>query len=133
MPSRGTQKYLLPDIILEREDCTFIFDAKYKRHWEEFSFHTWSQVEQEIHEQHRHDLLQVLAYTTLKSSPRVVACLVYPCKSSTWMSLKQRGQLFRRAALPSEGRNIELILTALPMHARLEDPLQVLQQALTME
>lgn len=114
-PFIGTQKYLLPDVILERDDVTFIFDAKYKRHWEEFNSTNWGQIEKEIQEQHRQDLLQVLAYSSLKSSQRVVACLIYPCQTQTWESLKRRGRLFQHASLSANGRNIEIVLTAVPM------------------
>ena len=113
----GTQKYLLPDVILEREDVTIIFDAKYKRHWEEFNLTNWVQVEKEIQEQHRQDILQVLAYSSLKSSQRVVACLIYPCQYRTWESLKRRGRLYQHASLPASGRNLEIVLTAVPMNA----------------
>ena len=116
-PFVGTQKYLLPDVILERDDVTFIFDAKYKRHWEEFNSTNWIQIQKEIQEQHRQDLMQVLAYSSLKSSRRVVACLIYPCQNQTWESLKRRGRLFQHASLPANGRNIEIVLTAVPMNA----------------
>jgi 5-methylcytosine-specific restriction endonuclease McrBC regulatory subunit McrC len=116
-PFIGTQKYLLPDVILERDDVTVIFDAKYKRHWEEFNSTNWVQVEKEIQEQHRQDLLQVLAYSSLKSSQRVVACLIYPCQNQTWESLKLRGRLFQHASIPTEGRNLDIVLTAVPMNS----------------
>jgi hypothetical protein len=126
----GTQKYLLPDVILERDDVTFIFDAKYKRHWEEFNSTNWVQVEKEIQEQHRQDLLQVLAYSTLKSSQRVVSCLIYPCQNQTWESLKRRGRLFQHATLPANGRNLEIVLTALPMNADIEDAVKNIKLAI---
>jgi hypothetical protein len=125
----GTQKYLLPDIVLEREDVTFIFDAKYKRHWEEFNLFSWAQIEKEIQEQHRQDLLQVLAYSSLKSSPRIVACLIYPCQTKTWESLKYRGQLSHHATVSTNGRNLEIILTAVPMNAHVEEAVENLKIA----
>lgn len=128
---KGTQKYLLPDVILEREDATFIFDAKYKRHWEEFNSENWIKIEKEIQEQHRHDLLQVLAYSSLKSSQRVVACLIYPCQTTTWESLKSRGQLFRHASLPANGRNLEIVLTAVPMNADIDGSVENIQTAIS--
>jgi McrBC 5-methylcytosine restriction system component len=125
----GTQKYLLPDVILECDDVTYIFDAKYKRHWEEFNTRNWVHVEKEIQEQHRQDLLQVLAYSTLKASQRVVACLIYPCQNQTWESLKRRGRLFQCGSLPAGGRNLEIILTAVPMNADIGGAVETIKQA----
>jgi McrBC 5-methylcytosine restriction system component len=34
-PYLGSQKSLVPDIVIERDDTTVIVDAKYKEHWEE--------------------------------------------------------------------------------------------------
>lgn len=116
-PLSGTQKYLLPDVIVERDDVTLIFDAKYKRHWEEFNATNWLQVEKEIQEQHRSDLLQVLAYSSLRPAKPVVACLLYPCQNQTWESLKRRGRLFQRGSLPVNGRSLEIVLTAVPMNS----------------
>jgi len=127
----GTQKFLLPDLILERDDVTFIFDAKYKRHWEEFNTTNWGKIEKEIQEQHRQDLLQVLAYSSLKSSQRVVACLIYPCQNHTWESLKSRQQLFQHASIPANGRNLEVILTAVPMSADVGDAVENLKLAIS--
>ena len=59
----------------------------------------------------------MLAYSSLKSSQRVVACLIYPCQNQTWESLKKRGRLFEHASLSANGRNLEIILTAVPMNA----------------
>jgi hypothetical protein len=38
----GSQKSLVPDLILESENCTLIIDAKYKRHWEEMGHRRWN-------------------------------------------------------------------------------------------
>jgi hypothetical protein len=129
-PFIGTQKYLLPDVILERDDVTFIFDAKYKRHWEEFNSTNWAQIEKEIQEQHRQDLLQALAYSSLNSSQRVVACLIYPCQNQTWESLNRRGRLFQHASLPASGRNLEIILTAVPMNADIDSTVENIKLAI---
>jgi hypothetical protein len=123
--SIGTQKYLLPDVILERDDVTVVFDAKYKRHWEEFQNANWYEVEKEIQEQHRIDLFQVLAYSSLRSGRRIIACLVYPCRYHTWESLKNRGKHFLRGTIPAGGRNLEIVLTAVPMNG---DKREVVEQ-----
>jgi hypothetical protein len=129
----GTQKSLIPDAVLECDETTYIFDAKYKRHWEEFNSANWFHIEKEIQEQHRQDLLQVLAYSTLKNNHRVVSCLIYPCQPNTWESLKARGQLFRHASIPANDRRIEIILTAVPMNSRIEETVDCLQLALRSE
>ena len=64
-PYQGSQKSLVPDIWLVWDNLTLIIDAKYKRHWEELQRHSWSNVEGKLREQHRDDLLQVLAYANL--------------------------------------------------------------------
>lgn len=114
-PYAGSQRSLIPDLVLERGDSTVIIDAKYKEHWEELQARRWANVEEEIRERHRADLLQVLAYANLATTPRIVVCLAYPCSRSTWVSLKERGRLFHRAALRAGVRTIELLLTAFPM------------------
>jgi hypothetical protein len=128
-PYRGTQKYLLPDIIMEREDAVFIIDSKYKRHWEEFVSSSWIRIEDEIQENHRQDLMQVLAYSSLKTSKKVVACLVYPCQTYTWESLKRRNMLSQHAFVPVNGRNLEIILTAVPMNAKRKEVVDSIKES----
>jgi len=92
-------------------------DAKYKRHWEELQQGTWHEQTTELHERHREDLLQVLAYASLVSTAEIVCCLVYPCSQGTWESLAKRGRLFHQAELPNRGRRVRVWLTAIPMGA----------------
>lgn len=119
-PYSGSQRYLLPDVILERENEIVIFDAKYKRHWEELALSDWHRLDEIIQQQHRHDLLQVLAYAATKSTAKVTCCLVYPCQSKTWQSLKERDRLFHWATIPAGERELNLILTAIPMSHHLD-------------
>jgi hypothetical protein len=114
-PYLGSQKYLLPDLILERGDSTIIVDAKYKGHWEEIARERWSDLEQELRERHRADLLQILAYANLGTMDRVIVCLAYPCRQETWNSLLMRGRLFHRASISAGKRQVVLLLTAIPM------------------
>ncbi len=100
-PYLGSQRSLVPDMILELEGTSFIIDAKYKRHWEELQQGPWHEQNEALHERHRADLLQVLAYANLASSADVICCLVYPCSQGTWESLAQRGRLFHEAELPT--------------------------------
>ena len=111
----GSQKYLLPDLILERGDTTIIVDAKYKEHWEEMSTHSWSALEDEVRERHRADLLQVLAYANLATTERIMVCLAYLCREGTWSSLQARGRLVHRASISALNRQVGLLLTAIPM------------------
>jgi hypothetical protein len=113
----GSQRALIPDIWLEWESTTMIVDAKYKRHWHELQKHSWSEIEEELREQHRADLLQVLAYGTVAQTRNVTACLVYPCTLQNWQYLKESGNLFHRAQLPAGNRSVSLWLTAVPMGA----------------
>jgi hypothetical protein len=130
-PYLGSQRYLLPDIILEREQETIIFDAKYKNHWEELSREGWAGLDKELQERHRSDLLQVLAYSTISASKRVVCCLAYPCRSQTWYSLLQRQRPFHKASVRAGSRRVDLILTAVPMGLNPEDICPVLELALS--
>jgi hypothetical protein len=113
----GSQRSLVPDLILEYEDSTIIVDAKYKRHWEELQSGDWSARSEVFREEHRADLLQVLAYANLANTGNVICCLVYPCSFSTWQSLAERNRLFHRAELPYRDRRVQVWLTAVPMHA----------------
>jgi hypothetical protein len=114
-PHAGSQRSLLPDVVLERSDVTVVFDAKYKRHAEELELHGWGQLDDVLRERHRADLLQVLAYSTLFETPRVVACLVYPCRPETFASLVERDRVVTRARVVSGSRHVELALAAVPM------------------
>jgi 5-methylcytosine-specific restriction endonuclease McrBC regulatory subunit McrC len=114
-PYLGSQRSLVPDMILEFEGMSLIVDAKYKRHWEELQLREWYAQDQALHERHREDLLQVLAYANLVSTADIVCCLVYPCSRETWESLAKRGRLFHQAELPNRGRRVQVWLTAVPM------------------
>jgi McrBC 5-methylcytosine restriction system component len=115
----GSQKSLVPDLVLERENQTVIVDAKYKQHWEEMQAHRWLDLEEEIRERHRADLLQVLAYANLSTKPRTTVCVAYPCLEETWKSLRERKQLFHRASVGAGTRRVDLVLTAFPMSTRI--------------
>jgi len=117
-PYLGSQKSLVPDLVLEREDQTIIVDAKYKEHWEEMQRHRWTNLDEEIRERHREDLLQVLAYANLSAKARTLVCLVYPCQEETWKSLHARDLLFNHASIGAGTRRVDLALTALPISTR---------------
>jgi 5-methylcytosine-specific restriction endonuclease McrBC regulatory subunit McrC len=114
-PYTGSQKSLRPDIWLQWDSTTLIVDAKYKRHWEELQQQSWTNLEEQMREQHRSDLLQVLAYANLAITRKVIACLAYPCAPKNWEALRERGRLIHRAELTMATRSIHLWLTAFPM------------------
>ena len=114
-PYLGSQRSLVPDMILELDQTSFIVDAKYKRHWEELQEGGWLNESSAFKEQHRADLLQILAYANLARTTDVVCCLVYPCSQSTWESLAKRDRIFHRSELPNRGRRVRVWLTAMPM------------------
>ncbi len=119
-PYLGSQKSLVPDLVFELEGCTVIVDAKYKRHWEEFQQDRWAAKGHELREEHRQDLLQVLAYANLAETATAVCCLMYPCSTATWKSLRERGRLFHKAEMSVRSRRILVWLTAIPMCAAAE-------------
>jgi hypothetical protein len=119
-PYVSSQKALIPDLWLEWDSITMIVDAKYKRHWEEMQQHSWANLEEQLREQHRNDLLQVLAYANLARTPRVIACLAYPCTPQNWSSLSERGRLVHKAELTVGSRSLYLWLTAFPMATAIE-------------
>jgi 5-methylcytosine-specific restriction endonuclease McrBC regulatory subunit McrC len=102
-------------MILELDQTSFIVDAKYKRHWEELQEGAWHSLSSALHERHRADLLQALAYANLARTADVVCCLVYPCSQSTWESLAKRDRLFHQSELPNRGRRVRVWLTTMPM------------------
>ena len=117
-PYLGSQKSLIPDLVIEREDTTIIVDAKYKEHWEEMQERRWTDLEEELRERHRADLLQVLAYSTVARKRKVLVCLAYPCNEERWLSLRARNLLLHRASLPLTERRVELVLVAFPLSTR---------------
>jgi hypothetical protein len=125
-PYAGSQKSLMPDIRLEWESTTLIADAKYKRHWEDLREMGWAGVDEYLRDQHRTDLLQVLAYANLARTPQVIACLIYPCSFETWVALRDRDRLLHRAEIAAGSRSLKVWLTAIPISAEtssIADPL----------
>jgi len=130
-PYLGSQSSLRPDFIIDRGDHSIILDAKYKSHWEELNVEEWHRTKRSLQEQHRADLLQVLAYANLADVPRVTTCLVYPCRESTWESLSNRDRLAHKADLGVGDQSIELVLTAVSMESKPEDAVQALSASIS--
>jgi hypothetical protein len=128
-PYAGSQKYLLPDMVLERDTETLIIDAKFKGHWEELQLGRWGELDEAIREHHRTDLLQVLAYSTVAASKMITACLAYPCTYQTWKFLKRQGRIAYRGNVRAGTRKIGILLTAVPMIAGLGEIATELEKA----
>jgi McrBC 5-methylcytosine restriction system component len=111
----GTQRALIPDVVLQRSDVTLVIDAKYKRHAQLVGYGVYGKGEHDWQEQHREDLLQVLAYSSLFDTPRVVACLAYPTPHDQWQTLADQKRVMSRATVRQGLRQIEVALVAVPM------------------
>jgi hypothetical protein len=114
-PGTGSLTDLAPDIVVQSGETVFIFDAKYKSHFEELDDLRWRELGESLKSEHRHDLHQVLAYASLFDTHRVVALLVYPMFLKTWEALAPRGQSIIRASLPSRSRQVEVGLIGVPL------------------
>lgn len=120
-PSLGSQRSLVPDVVLAKEDVIVVIDAKYKRHADDIERLGWQSVDAEVREQHRADVLQALAYSTLFDVPRIVACLAYPASPSKWLTLRDHHRAMARARVRGGHRNVELALLAVPLSGRAEE------------
>lgn len=114
-PFTGSQRSLIPDFLINYQGVTIIVDAKYKRHWEELQRASWAKVEEELREQHRNDLFQILAYSSLATERNVVACLAYPCSTENWERFRELRRLHHKAEIPVGNRMVRIWLTAIPM------------------
>jgi 5-methylcytosine-specific restriction endonuclease McrBC regulatory subunit McrC len=121
-PFVGSQRSLIPDIWLEWQDTTLIVDAKYKRHWQEMQHNSWASVEDEIREQHRNDLFQVLAHGNLASTQQVITCLLFPCAADLWKDLRRENRLIHKAEVQARGRSVQLGLRRMKLRHRLRTP-----------
>ncbi len=69
---------LAPDVELRGADRVVWLDAKYKAHLELLTRRGWSNLSDDVREDHRADLHQALAYASLADVPTVDTLLVYP-------------------------------------------------------
>ncbi|HLJ25216.1 MAG TPA: hypothetical protein VKY85_00745 [Candidatus Angelobacter sp.] len=130
-PYAGSQKSLAPDLWLEWHSTTLIVDAKYKRHWEEMQIHSWSEMDEQLKEQHRSDLFQILAYANLARTTRKIVCLVYPCSPENWTYLSEKGHLIRKAQVTLGSHALHIWLTAIPMATGVENVTVPITEALS--
>ncbi len=127
----GTQRALIPDVVLQRTDVTLVIDAKYKRHAQLVGYGGYGKGEHDWQAQHREDLLQVLAYSSLFDTPRVVACLAYPTAHDQWQLLCDQGRVMSRATVRHGLRQIEIALVAVPMSGHTEEIVNILGRFLS--
>lgn len=127
----GTQRALIPDVVLQRSDVTLVIDAKYKRHAQLVGYGGYGKGEHDWQAQHREDLLQVLAYSSLFDTPRVVACLAYPTAHDQWQLLRDQGRVMSRATVRHGLRQIEIALVAVPMSGHTDEIANILGRLLS--
>ena len=106
---------LIPDIVVEDSDSTFVFDAKYKGYLEEVDDLRLRNMSEMLREDHRHDLHQVLAYSSMYQSENLTVALVYPLLLETWSQLNHRGISVMRGKLDGPDRQINLALIGVPI------------------
>jgi len=121
-PGHGSLTTLIPDFLVRRERQLFVVDAKYKGHFEELDETRWHAVAQEMHEEHRHDVHQILAYAALFDADEITSVLVYPMHASTWRRLAAIGQTIKYARISSGQRRLGLALVGIPLSVAEESP-----------
>ncbi len=127
----GTQRALIPDLVLQRPGVTVVIDAKYKRHAQLVGYGLYRAGDHDWQAQHREDLLQCLAYTSLFDTPRVVACLAYPTPADQWSRLSLEGRVLSRATVRHGLRQVEVALLAVPMSGDAKEAASQLGRLLT--
>lgn len=111
----GRMGSLVPDLVVRSVDHVFIIDAKYKGHFEDLDDRRWAEVGEQMREEHRHDLHQILAYAALYDARRISAMLVYPMHPRTWQRLADRERTTTVASLCHGGRNLTVALCGIPI------------------
>lgn len=81
--------YLEPDIIIRKANRVIVADAKYKMHL----LNSRSESVDKLKDAFRHDLHQVLAYSSFESEKNKTAIIVYPNTSFISLNQKIRGSI----------------------------------------
>lgn len=113
--AHSSMKSLVPDIVLRLGDTVYVFDAKYKGHFQELDDSRWIELQEELRNEHRRDIHQVLAYAALFEASSVVAVLAYPMHASTWTRLHRDSNSITQARLNAGGRSVTLALAGFPL------------------
>lgn len=71
-------QHIEPDAVFQRGEVTFFIDAKYKSHL--YNSHSNSE---RLKNDHRHDLHQIMAYSSFSQTKVKVGCLCYPSSRAT--------------------------------------------------
>ena len=111
----GSLGSLIPDLLVRSGDQLIIIDAKYKNHFEELDARRWLEDEDQLREEHRRDVHQVLAYAALYEAKNITSLLVYPMQPTTWERLRQRDRCLTLATLCQGGRSLKLALAGVPV------------------
>ena len=106
---------LIPDLVVQRGPRTWIVDAKYKGHFEELDERRWAELAEELRQEHRHDLHQVLAYASVVGAEQVTTVLAYPMRFHTWQKLAERNRTFTSATVNTGTRRLTIALVGLPL------------------
>jgi len=104
-------RYLEPDLILINDELSIVVDAKYKSH-----FFNLNQNSENLHEEHRRDLHQVLAYSSFLPTKKKYAMICFPFSKYMVKTLDYTSDLLRSRA--------KIFLFGIPMN-----PLEVPQIA----
>jgi hypothetical protein len=116
-PSHRSMSSLVPDIVVTRASSVWIVDAKYKSHMAEIDEGGWRRMAEQIRENHRADVHQILGYSALFDAREITATLAYPLRRDTWDSLVARGQDRVAADIYNGSRHVRLELWGLPFSA----------------
>ena len=106
---------VVPDVVLETEDETFIFDAKYKSFLEDVDDWPWRDTQEILKEEHRNDFHQVVSYASLYGSKRLTSFLVYPMRYETWKLLSLDQKNFAFGVLDGPSRQVNIGIVGIPI------------------
>ncbi len=111
----GSLGSLVPDLVVRHGEQVYVVDAKYKGHLQDLDEARWLSAADELREEHRHDVHQVLAYAALYPGNQVTSVLIYPMHARTWERLAGSGRTVSTATLTAGGRFIRLALVGVPV------------------
>ncbi|MBZ0271244.1 hypothetical protein K8I61_04360 [bacterium] len=103
---------LMPDVELRAANRAVFVDAKYKSHYSLIAQRGWQGLTEKVRDEHRADIHQALAYTSLADVPQVDSLLIYP-------QLGESTNTSAMVARVTSGRRVvRLILVAVPFGYR---------------
>lgn len=97
--------YIEPDLVLQKNNTQYVIDAKYKSH-----IYNWNGNSKDLKEDFRHDIHQIIAYTSFFKSELRNAILAYP------FSVFQHKRLQVRSPLDSTLVNISMLGIPISAH-----------------